>query len=124
MESAYMVKRRLEKLGLKEPEPKKKPKPIAKVSEKKKAEMKEERSLYLLDKAFYLEHWNAHPRKCEECGKHLGNKPLTIFFHHILPKRNYPEFRHEHTNIIVLCPDHHAQAESDISKMKIAIRAE
>ncbi|MBS1915701.1 MAG: hypothetical protein JST87_05450 [Bacteroidetes bacterium] len=104
-------------LGLREPEPKKQPKPIAKVSEKKKKEIKENAELKNLDKEFYLEHWNSCPHKCEECNKHLGNKPLNLFFHHALPKRLYPEFRHIHENIIVLCSDHHVQAETDVTKL-------
>lgn len=96
---------------------KKPPKPIAKVSAKKAAEIKEDKQLILLDKEFYLEHWLSHPQRCEECNKKLGKEPLTLFFHHALPKRNYPQFRHTHENIIVLCPDDHQQAETDLDKV-------
>lgn len=77
------------------------------------------------DKIFYVEHWQSCPHKCEECGKKLGNVPLNIFFHHALPKRLFPQFRHTHENIIIVCADDHMQAETDINKTpKIKKRTE
>ena len=108
-----------------EPKAKKLPQPIAKVSEKKKKEQAEEKKVTAMDKEFYLERWVSAPHKCEECGKGLGREPLTIFFHHLLEKRNYPEFRYIPENIMILCPDHHAQAETDIDKVpKVKTRRE
>lgn len=92
-------------------------KPISKVSEKKKAQAGQEKELSLMDKLFYTEHWLSCPHLCEECGKSLGKQPLTLFFHHALPKQSYGQFRHTHENIIVLCPDCHQQAESDLDKV-------
>lgn len=100
-----------------QPKEKKKPKPIARQSEKAKAKLKEEKDTFEQDKLFYAEHWAASPHKCEECGTGLGNEPLTLFFHHAIPKRLRPGLRHVHENIIVLCPDCHSQAETDISKV-------
>jgi len=43
-ESPYMIKRREQMLGLRSPDPKKEPKPIAKVSEKKKAQQEADKA--------------------------------------------------------------------------------
>ena len=107
-----MIKRREILLGIREPDPKKEKKPIVKVSEKKKAQQKEERELFAADKEFYAEIWLASPHTCQNCGKNLGKEPLTTFFHHLLPKKPYPEFRHTPENIMILCPDCHTQAET------------
>lgn len=92
-------------------------KPIAKMSEKKKAQVKFDQGMFLLDKSFYAEVWSAAPHQCEVCKLNLGNEPLTIFFHHILPKSIYPAFRHTAENICILCPEHHTQVETDINKV-------
>lgn len=98
------------------PKAKKLPTPIAKVSDKKKKEQVEEKKVSAMDKEFYLEIWVASPHVCSECQKKLGKEPLTLFFHHLLEKRNYPEFRYTPENIAILCPDCHTQAETDIDK--------
>lgn len=115
--SQYLEKRRAIMLGLREPDAKKEPKQIPKVSEKKKKEQADEKMLFAADKEFYTEVWSASPHKCQECGKKLGREPLTLFFHHLLEKRNHPEFRHTHENITILCPDCHTQAEADLDKV-------
>lgn len=118
-----MIRRQGLKNGTREPDAKKLPVPIAKQSEKKKKEQKDENALFAADKDFYAEVWNSSPHKCEECGRKLGKEPLTLFFHHVLPKRQYPQFRHTHENIMILCPDYHTQAEVDIDKTpKVKIR--
>ena len=37
-------------------------------------------------KKFFLQVWNKRPHYSEVSGDYLGSEPLTIFFHHILPK--------------------------------------
>lgn len=104
-----------------DPKPKKF-KAIAKKSQKKIKQEAEAKETQLLDKEFYLEHWRACGHTCEQCGCKLGKEPLTLFFHHALPKRNYPQFRHTHENIIVVCRDCHAQCETDLDKTPIIKR--
>lgn len=99
------------------PKEKKKPQPINKMSEKTKAKLAEEKALFAADKDFYLEVWIASPHVCGECTSKLGKEPLTLFFHHLLPKFKYPEFRHTPENIMILCPDCHTQAEADLDKV-------
>lgn len=119
----YMQRRQGLKNGTREPDPKKMPKPIARVSEKAKAKAGEDKKLFAEDKEFYLEIWVASPHVCQCCGNKLGKEPLTLFFHHLLPKAVYPQFRHTPENIMILCPDCHTQAEVDLDKVpKVRIR--
>lgn len=110
------------KMWANEPKAPKPRKPIPKVSKKRQKKLEDQKELLKLDKDFYLEHWHACPHVCEQCQKKLGKEPLTLFFHHALPKRLYPQFRHTHENIIVVCPDCHQQAETDLDKVPIVKR--
>ncbi len=93
---------------------------IVKVSEKGKAKQAAKTALIAEDKLFYAAHWAACPHQCEACKVMLPAEPVTLFFHHALPKRTYPQFRHTHENIIVLCADCHTQVETDINKVSYA----
>lgn len=115
--SQYMLQRQGLKNGTREKDRPKAKQPLRQVSEKKKKEQKDDKALFAADKEFYAEIWNSSPHICQECGKKLGKEPLTLFFHHLLPKRSHPEFRHTHENVMVLCPDCHSQVESDIDKV-------
>lgn len=94
------------------PKEKKLPQPIARMSEKKKAQLGAEKKLFQEDKEFYAEIWSCSPHVCQACNKNLGREPLTLFFHHLLPKDIYDQFRHTPENIMILCPDCHTQAET------------
>lgn len=65
---------------------------------------------------FFLSIWKKRPHKSEISGIYLGKEPLSIYFHHILPKNKYPEIRMDKENIILLTVDEHANVESDIYK--------
>lgn len=64
-------------------------------------------------KMFFLKIWNKRPHKSEIDGTWLGNEPLSIFFHHILPKNKYPELAFEEENIILLTGDQHSSVEAN-----------
>jgi hypothetical protein len=117
MQSEYLQRLQGLKNGTREPDQKKLPRPIPRVSDKKKAMQASEKALFEADKLFYMEVWIASPHRCTECGCNLGKEPLTILFHHLLPKAQYPQFRHTPENIVLVCRDHHAQAETDIDKV-------
>ena len=68
------------------------------------------------DHLFFKEIWKERPHKSEISGRHLGKEASSAFFHHILPKNKYPEFRLDKENIILLTIDEHANVESDIYK--------
>lgn len=44
---------------------------------------------------------------------YLGKEPLTVFFHHILPKEKYPQAAFDEENIILLTLEEHDQVEMD-----------
>lgn len=102
------------------------PKPINKVSKKQTFRITYKKTQLLEDKDFYMSVWKQKffddlpnegevmvlsPR-CENCEKRLGEEPNLMFFHHILEKRNFPDFRHCMWNIAILCPDCHSGYES------------
>ena len=91
-------------------------KPIAKVSDKGKIKREAKKDLIEQDKLFYMEIWAASDERCYECRKKLSNPPSMLYFHHAMPKRLFPNLRHVHENVILLCPDHHQQVEVNIDK--------
>ena len=65
---------------------------------------------------FFLDIWKKRPHNSEISGVYLGNEPLSIFFHHILPKEKYPEARLDEENIIFLTLDEHSDVENNMYK--------
>jgi len=63
---------------------------------------------------FFLQIWSKKPHYSEVSGKWLGKEPLTIFFHHILPKEKYSQACFDEENIILLTLEEHEQVEMDI----------
>ena len=68
------------------------------------------------DHLFFKQIWKERPHKSEISGRYLGKEASSAFFHHILPKNKYPEFRLDEENIILLTIDEHANVESDMYK--------
>jgi hypothetical protein len=66
--------------------------------------------------AFFLQVWSKRPHYSEVSGTFLGNEPLSIFFHHILPKEKFTEAEYDEDNIILLTFDEHNNVEMDIYK--------
>jgi hypothetical protein len=73
-------------------------------------------SKFLEMRQFFLSIWKKKPHKSEVSGIYLGKEPSSLYFHHILPKSKYPEFRNLEENIIILTPDEHANVEADMYK--------
>ena len=65
-------------------------------------------------KDFFKELWDQRKHVSEVSGTRLGSEPLTIFFHHILPKEKYPQAAYDPENIIFLTWEEHDQVEMDI----------
>jgi len=58
--------------------------------------------------AFFLQVWNGRKEhKCENCGKWLGNEPLSYMFDHLLEKSKFPELKYEEENIMLVCLECH-----------------
>lgn len=69
------------------------------------------------DIEFYLELWENSNKKCQVSGKFLGKDPLTTFFHHILPKSRFPQYRWCKWNILIVDPEIHMQIELDLDRV-------
>jgi hypothetical protein len=57
--------------------------------------------------------WHKRSHYSEVSKIWLGREPLTIFFHHILPKGKYPEAMFDEENIILLTGNEHMKVESN-----------
>lgn len=62
----------------------------------------------------FVQIWKVRPHRSEISNDNLGREPLTIFFHHILPKGKYPESAFDSENIILLTLDEHTNVENDM----------
>ena len=60
----------------------------------------------------FMDIWHKRRHYSEVSGKWLGKEPLTIFFHHILPKSKYPNAMFDEENIILLSGDEHTKVEN------------
>ena len=77
-------------------------------------------------KAFFLQVWNKKQKhECENCGKWLGNEPLSYMFDHLLEKNKYPELKYTEENIMLVCLECHDNKTrgflTDLVKEKIKI---
>ena len=62
---------------------------------------------------FFLKIWRMKLHYSEVSMDYLGKEPLTVFFHHILPKEKYPQAAFDEENIILLTLEEHDQVEMD-----------
>jgi hypothetical protein len=67
---------------------------------------------------FFLQIWKKRLHYSEVSEEYLGDKPLSVFFHHILPKNKYPEAELDEENIILLTLNEHDQVESDMYRFE------
>jgi 5-methylcytosine-specific restriction endonuclease McrA len=96
-----------------EPKPKKKY-TIPKVSKKRQKKLDENKELIKKDAEFYQEVYAASPHRCQNCDCKLPRTPSNFMFHHLLPKRSCPQYRHTPENIMILCLECHSKAETNI----------
>lgn len=61
----------------------------------------------------FLKIWKKRLHYSEVSMDYLGKEPLTVFFHHILPKEKYPQAAFDEENIILLTLEEHDQVEMD-----------
>lgn len=88
--------------------------PIRKVSKKQQKILGEKKLQSEKDKEFFNEIWQERDHFCYESGEYLGEEPLTVFFHHILPKADYDRFRYCKWNIVLLTWENHSKAEVNL----------
>jgi hypothetical protein len=92
-------------------------KPLPKTSSRfaKKLDKSEEEIRQISEmREFFLQLWKKLPHYSQVSGKYLGSEPLTVFFHHILPKEKYPQACFDEENIILLTLEEHEQVELDM----------
>ena len=92
-------------------------KPLPKTSSKfaKKLDKSDEEIRKISEmRDFFLQIWRKRSHHSEVSGKWLGKEPLTVFFHHILPKEKYPEAALDEQNIVLLTLEEHEQVEMDM----------
>lgn len=74
-------------------------------------------------RSFFIGIWNKRRHNCENCGKSLGNEPLSYMFDHLLEKSKYPELKYENDNIMIVCLECHDNKTrgfiSDLIKIRI-----
>ena len=70
----------------------------------------------LLMREFFLTIWKERPHKSEISGASLGQEVLSIFFHHILPKKKYDVAKFDKENIILLSLQEHESVELNMYK--------
>jgi 5-methylcytosine-specific restriction endonuclease McrA len=87
---------------------------IPKVSAKRKKKLEEQKVTLEKDREFYKEIYAASPHRCQNCDCKLPKEPQTFMFHHLLEKRNYPQFRYVPENIMILCLECHSKAETNM----------
>lgn len=87
---------------------------IPKVSKKRQKKLEEQKDLLKLDEAFYKEVWTASAHMCQNCDCRLPKTPYNWMFHHLLEKRNYPQFRHTPENVAIVCLECHSKCETNI----------
>jgi hypothetical protein len=63
---------------------------------------------------FFLQIWKKRLHLSEVSGLPLIGEPLSVYFHHILPKSKYPQACLDEENIILLTWEEHDQVEMDM----------
>lgn len=92
-------------------------KPLAKLSSllRKKLDKNSDNYRNISDRNdFFLQIWKKRKHYSEVSGTFLGKEPLTVFFHHILPKEKFPEAEFDEDNIILLTFDEHNNVENNM----------
>ena len=83
---------------------------------KKKKPLPKKRTVYSVNpmQEFFSSIWEKRKHRSEISDTYLGQTPLTVFFHHILPKSKYPQAALDEENIILLTLEEHDNAEMDM----------
>lgn len=94
----------------------KKPKTLKKLSVKGRLNKEVKKDMIEMDKIFYQKIWEEREHVCYETGQYLGDEPLMTYFHHVLEKSKYPQYRHCSWNIVLVKAEIHNQIHSNIDK--------
>lgn len=83
------------------------------MTEKQKQREKERKAFHAMMLSVFMDIWHERKHVSEVSGKWLGKEPLTIFFHHILPKSKFQEAAFDKDNIILMTFEEHQKVEQD-----------
>jgi len=89
-------------------------KPIKKVSLKQNQLLGERRLQQKKDWLFFISIWEERPHVDFETDEYISGEPLTLYFHHVLSKSKYPQFRYCKWNIVIVTWATHSKAETNI----------
>lgn len=56
-----------------------------------------------------LDIWVQRLHCCAVCRRELGDEPIPTYFSHLLPRGSYRKYKRDPRNIILKCPEHHAE---------------
>lgn len=94
------------------------PKKIKSVSKKQASKNRQKGKITKKDHLMYQEIWDERDHIDFETGQPIFGEALTLYFHHVLPKKpgpgGYPQFRHKKWNIVIISWETHSKAESNI----------
>ncbi len=79
-----------------------------KAIDKIKADKKEQDMLNRFFTAIW-ESLRSENRKCQSCGKWLGEEMRSYFFDHLLEKSRYPKYKFDKENIFICCLECHSK---------------
>lgn len=65
---------------------------------------------------FFLRIWAKRLHYSQVSMEYLGKEPLSVFFHHILPKEKYPQAMYDEENIVLLTLEEHDNVERNMYK--------
>ena len=68
---------------------------------------------------FFLKIWKKRLHYSQVSMDYLGKEPLTVFFHHILPKEKYPQAMYDEENIVLVTLEEHDNVERDMYKYDV-----
>jgi hypothetical protein len=94
-------------------------KSIRKVSKNQRTKLADKSKLTAKDRLLWAEIWEEREHIDFETGQPICGEALTLYFHHVLPKRpkhlgGYPEYRYEKWNIVLVSWETHTKAEADL----------
>lgn len=93
--------------------------PIKKVSSKQQSILGERKLQSDNDKAFFSEIWEEREHVDFETNKTILGEPLTLYFHHVLPKGQprYKRWRYAKWNIVIVSWETHSKTETKIESV-------
>jgi hypothetical protein len=89
-------------------------KPIRKISRKGKERREQKSKLSEKDKLFWAAIWEEREHVDFETNEPIFGEPLTLYFHHILLKSKYPQYRFKKWNIVLVSWDTHTKTHTNI----------